>query len=384
MKINVKKTYLLNVLRNMISVSGKVKNSILQNCHLAIASTGLVFSSTDNEIALTEKVEAGATDINKDKILFDPARLLAIVKELPDNEINLIVTDSALKVVPEKIKGNYKIPMGPAPEEYPLLDNLDHVYTDINQQKLANLIQNVIYAASPDTIKPVFNGVYIIQNAGSITVVATDSRRMSISTVEHDMQFTGESMNPMSKGIILPLRSALELLKLLGTGICSIGAVKNQFRAEFGKDQHLTFTSRLIEGQYPDFKNVMRDDSKVEIAVDRGALVSALRRALIFTVEPAHKAKLKFAKNNLNIAVESPLGFSAEEVSFEYICGEEEIEMGMNTKFMLESVMSINCDKVIIKIDGAMSPMVISPATIDGFHIDALIMPIQIKAAEGN
>jgi DNA polymerase-3 subunit beta len=138
-------------------------------------------------------------------------KLSGIIKELPDEDISLTIDDSMIiNIKSLNIKGSYTF-YGTDSSEYPQLPEINNNnIIEIDQAVLKEMIKKVIYAAATDTIKPVFNSIYIIsEKPGTITAIATDSRRLSMITREINSEaFIGE-------GLIIPLKTINEVYKLL-------------------------------------------------------------------------------------------------------------------------------------------------------------------------
>ena len=192
------------------------------------------------------------------------------------------------------VKGNYTL-IGLAADEFPEIPHfMEENSIEIEQGVLKEMIRKVIYAASSDTIKPVFNGIFFISNAkGSISAVSTDSRRLALITrnIKQDISF--------GDGIIIPLKTVHEVYRLLeSTGTCRFSFNNNQC---FFKIANTEIISRIVDGQFPNYRQVLPKEYMLEIEVETKKLFDSVKRAMIFTREPANKIIMNIQKNKIVI-----------------------------------------------------------------------------------
>ncbi|MCL1832945.1 MAG: DNA polymerase III subunit beta [Leptospirales bacterium] len=372
MKITVNKNIFLKAINTTDSiVSSKNINTILSNCLFNINKDKIEIMATDNEIAIKTQIDA-STD---DELSFttNGKYLYSVIKELPDEDIMLTMDNSmVINIKSSGIKGNYKF-HGTDSAEFPQLPDINNENSiTIEQAVLKDMIKKVIYAAATDTIKPVFNSIYIVsEKPGTITAVATDSRRLSIITKNIDSEsFIGE-------GIIIPLKTVNEVLKLLtNSGICTISYNSRQC---YFKINETEIISRVIDGQFPNYKQIIPKEYSHTAVIETSTLINAIKRAAIFTREPANKIVMTFDNNILNIEANTPeLGQAEEEMTIES-SNTEKIFLGINAHFLQDTLKQIDSPNFTCGITGQMSPISIIPEKESDFI--SIIMPIQIKTS---
>lgn len=376
MLISVDKEALLKAVVTADSIiSSKSINTILTNCLFNISKDEIEILSTDNEIAIRTKVDA-LSDA-KGSFAVNGKKLSNILKELPNDELTVKVNDANLiniKTKSKDIKGNYTLVITAA-DEFPEIPHFtDDDAIEFDQGLLKEMLKKVTYAASMDVIKPVFNGVYMVSEAaGKLTAVATDSRRLAIITRPVD------NSAMLKEGIIIPLKTVQELVRLLdNTGLCRLSVKDNQCFFQLGRHEII---SRIVDGQFPNYKQVIPKEHAIRAVVETKKFIESLRRAMIFTREPSHKIVLHFGKENLVIRVNTPeLGESEEEIPVESNAGEK-MAIGVNCQFLIESLREIDSFSLACGITGNMSPVTINPE--DDASYTAVIMPIQIKSQPG-
>lgn len=375
MLINIDKESLLKSINIADSVvSSKNINTILSNCLFNVTKNTIEIISTDNEIAVRTSVAAKSD--KSVSFATNGKKFSSILKELPNDDLEINVSESFSINIHSKskdVKGNYTL-MGLAADEFPEIPHfMEDNSIEIEQGILKEMIRKVIYAASSDTIKPVFNGVFFISNAkGSFSAVSTDSRRLSLitRTIKQDVNF--------GEGIIIPLKTIHEVYRLLeSTGTCRFSYNNNQCFFKIGNTEII---SRIVDGQFPNYRQVLPKEYMQEIQIDTKKLYDSVKRAMIFTREPANKIILNIHKNKIIIQASAAELGEAEEEIIVTSNKDEKISIGINAQFLIEALKEVDSDAIKCGITGQMSPVTIIPSN-DETYI-SIIMPIQIKSAQ--
>lgn len=372
MKLTINKDTILKAINTADSViSSKNINTILSNCLFNISRDKVEIIATDNEMGVKTQIDASAdSDFS---FTANGKKLSSIIKELPDEDISLTIDDSmVINIKSSNIKGSYTF-YGTDSNEYPQLPEISNQNSvDIDQAVFKEMIKKVIYAAATDTIKPVFNSIYIIsEKPGTITAIATDSRRLSMITREIDSDaFIGE-------GIIIPLKTINEVYKLLSnSGSCKISFDSKQC---YFKINETEIISRVIEGQFPNYKQIIPKEYSHKSIIETSRILDSVKRAMIFTREPANKIIMTLHKDILHIEANTPeLGQAEEELNIESD-NKEKIFLGINAHFLFDTLKQIDSFSFICGITGQMSPITIIPE--DDKNYISVIMPIQIKTS---
>jgi DNA polymerase-3 subunit beta len=372
MKLTINKDTILKAINIADSViSSKNINTILSNCLFNISKNKLEIIATDNEMAVKTEIDTSAdSDFS---FTANGKKLSSIIKELPDEDVSLTIDDSmVINIKSSNIKGSYTF-YGTDSNEYPELPKIsNNNIIEIDQAVLKEMIKKVIYAAATDTIKPVFNSIYIIsEKPGTITAIATDSRRLSMITREINSEaFIGE-------GIIIPLKTINEVYKLLSnSGTCKISFDSKQC---YFKINETEIISRVIEGQFPNYKQIIPKEYSHKSIIETSKILDSVKRAMIFTREPANKIIITLNQDILHIEANTPeLGQAEEELQIESD-NKEKIFLGINAHFLFDTLKQIDSFSFICGITGQMSPITIIPE--DDKNFISVIMPIQIKTS---
>jgi DNA polymerase-3 subunit beta len=180
-----------------------------------------------------------------------------------------------------------------------------------------------------------------------VTVVATDGRRLAL--IERDIA--------VSKGaeceLILPTKAVAELQRLLGDkGDAKLSVGENQVFFDLGDT---TLVSKLIEGTYPNFRQVIPTEAKERVTLERESLLAALHRASILASEKSQSVKLNFAKNNLTITATTPeVGEAKETLSIVY--KGKEVTIAFNPQYMMDPLRNLDADEVFLELTDELSP----------------------------
>ncbi len=352
MKLIIEKDAFISGLQNVQNVVGaRTSLPILSNVLLRGVDGKLELTATDLDVTVQCGVEAdikvpGATTVPLKK-------LLAIVRELgPEIELEAdernICTISSLASV-------YKL-NGIGADEFPPKPQLgDGKSLLILQQTLKKMLRQTSFAISKDETRYVLNGVLFSVSGGRLTLVATDGRRLAHAQDE------GEVKGDTKGEFIVPSKAVDELNRLLSTeGNVSIKFIENF--AEFTlqkQDSHPTvLTTKLIDGNYPNYRQVIPNEAKERVTLDRQELMQALKRAEIMTSEKANSVKLAFSKNTLVITANSPeYGEARESLAINY--KGREFAIAFNPRYLIEPLSALEEDEVFFELTDELSPGVI-------------------------
>ena len=348
MKFKVDKDLLaqgIDTIQNVISV--KATLPILSNFLLEAGKNNLRLTATDLNIGIScvipvDTQEAGAITI--------PARRFSgIVKELSDNEVSVTAKKNNIVII-ETRACQFKI-IGLPYEEFPKLPEFkDKEAIRIEQALLKQMIALTSFAVSLDETRYILNGIMFKINKDAISLVATDGKRLAVCTKK--------LVQPSAKEIsmIVPIKTIQELqrnLKDAGEVSLTIGA--NQILFDFNGT---TLISRLIEGEFPDYQQVIPAQAESKIKINREQFLLAIRRAALLSTPDYQAIKLEVFKNKLVLSKSTPdVGESREELAMEY-SGKETI-IGFNPNYLIDVLKNLDTEETELEITGSEKPGVI-------------------------
>lgn len=348
MKLKVAKASLLAGLQAVQNVVG-VRSTlpILANVLLKAEKTKLLLTTTDLEVSVRCEIEA---EVQKTGASTMPARRFAsIVRELPDAAVEIEVDDKNVGTI--TCESSYFRINGLTEDEFPPIPKPEGKSSyKIEQGVFKEMLRKTAYAASTDETRRVLNGVFLSFKANKLIMVATDGRRLAL--VERELEFPKDRETEA----ILPSKAVNELLHALGDeGDLTIYDAGNQLAFEFGNTM---IASKLIEGTYPNFRQVIPAGCQERVTVERESLLTALKRVSLVTTDKSNATKLTFAKNKLIVTTTTPeVGEARETVPIKY--GGKEITVAFNPEFMMDPLRNLLNDEIFIELTDNLSPGVI-------------------------
>jgi DNA polymerase-3 subunit beta len=364
MKLKVNKESFLQVLQKVQSVvSPRATLPILSNVLLHAADGKLTVTATDLELSVQTRTDA---EIEKEGATTLPSRRsFSIVREIPAAELEIDVNDKNVASITSG-SSHFKL-NGMSDEEFPPLPKLDGGYQySVEQPVFREMLQKTSYAASTDETRYILNGVLMSFAEDKLTMVATDGRRLAL--IDQEVEYPKDAEGDL----VLPTKTVHELIRTLeDEGALKIRAVKNQIAFDFGE---MLVISKLIDGTYPNYRQVIPSGSDVRIAIEREGLLAAVRRAALLTTDQSNSVKLHFSKNTLEIVTQTPdVGESRETLPIKY--DEKAISVAFNPAFMMDPLKILQCDEIYFELTDELSPGVIK-ADLPFLYV---IMPMRVS-----
>jgi DNA polymerase-3 subunit beta len=313
MKLTVAKEQLLNGLQSVQNVvSSRTTLPILSNVLLQAGEGRLDLTATDLDVTISSAVAASVS--KPGTITLPVKKLFSIVRELGSGEVDLEVDEkNGCRI---KAGGSFYRMNGLAAEEFPPLPKFaESRSVVIEQETLKGMLRRTSFAVSTDETRYVLNGIFFSFKDHKFTMVATDGRRLALT--DEDVDFGDSSVE-----FIVPTKTINELTRLLqGAGQAEVRVTENQASFELRAEQGLNtlIITKLVEGNYPNYRQVIPTEAGERIPLVREELLQAVRRAEIMTSEKSNSVKLAFTKNNLSITANTPdVGESRESLAVSY------------------------------------------------------------------
>ena len=349
----------LAVVARAVSTRGAVQ--VLGGILLQAEGDRLTLAATDMEISIRASLTG---DIDGDASVVVPGRLLSdLVRLLPDDTVTLAYDEG--EGVLAVTSGNHASRLNVySAEDFPRLPPLDVPLQKIEAAALLATIEKVGRAASRDESRPVLTGVLVRFEDDKLVMAATDSYRLAVK--ETSLSSSGPDLDA-----IIPARALQELTRLAsGAEEIEIGVHENHIVFAAGD---VWLTSRRIDGQFPNYKQLLPESFEVEIATPREALLEVVRRAGLMAQRNA-PLKLRFAEGELTVSAQTQdVGEATESLPIEY--AGEELEIGFNPDFLRDGLEAVSADTVQLKLINRLRPGLIA-APDESFWY--LIMPIRL------
>jgi len=348
MKLSVSKEKLLAGLQTVQNVvSTRTTLPILSNVLLEAEDGQLRLTTTDLDVGMRGSIEA---TIEKPGAATLPARrLFTIVRELPSAEILLEIDSKSVASI--RCGPSYFKILGLPQEEFPPLPKFEGAKTfTLRQKDLKDGLRKTAYAISTDETRYVLNGILLSFKDNKLTLVATDGRRLALVDIELEFPRSHEV------DIILPTKAVTELARLVSEeGDVKMSVSDNQ--VAFEVDGTL-LVSKLIEGNYPNYRQVIPPEAKERITLERESFLNTVHRVSLLSSEKSNSVKLVFSKNNIDIIANTPeVGEARESLPVTY--KGREFSIAFNPEFLMAPLRNLPTDEVFLDLIDEMSPGVI-------------------------
>lgn len=372
MKVIIPRTELLKGIMTVQSaVAAKQTMPILANILIEAKENKIEFIATDLDIGIRCSVMAEVVD--KGSITINAKKISDICRELPDVSVDLETDDNQRLIIISQ-KSQFKI-NGLPKDDFPILPEVKKDKTlKIKGSVLQEMIRKTVFAVSSDETRYVLNGVYFTTEAGKLKLVATDGHRLAF------IQKKPEGKVDEKYSVIIPNKTLNELSKIISEN--SKGKEEENIVEIIATDNQIKFIvsgveviSRLIEGQFPNYEQVIPKESDKRAEVPVADLAAATRRVSILASEKSYSVRYKLEKNNMVISTKTPdIGEAKEEISVGYD-GAEEITIAYNAKYVLDVLKNVSTDRILIEMTQPLNPGIFRPQN-DSDYL-CVIMPMR-------
>ena len=371
MKFKLDRTTLLN---GLLIVQGVVERRerlpILGNILIVLENDMISFSATDMEIELVARLGAPGGDSGEVTV---PARkLLDICRTLADDAIVEFTTGENRAVLRAE-RSRFTLNTLPA-ADFPTTEAIDgEVEVSVVQRDLKELIERTHFAMANQDVRYYLNGLLLEFRGERLRAVSTDGHRLAQAEVALQKTSSGEEVHQC----IVPRKGVQELLRLIHNSDESVDIVvgKASLRAAIGD---VTFTSRLIEGRFPDYNRVIprMEQCDKEAEVDRETVRRSLQRASILSNEKYRTVRLSFSTSTLHVAANNPDHEEAEdEVDIRYTG--ETVEIGFNVGYLIDALGVLPTESVSFHLSDPGSSCLLTPKEDDG-SCRYVVMPMRL------
>jgi DNA polymerase III subunit beta len=369
MNLSIGREQILNGLQAVQNiVSTRTTLPILSNVLMRAEGERAEFTATDLDVTISCSVECqvkkpGATTVPVKK-------LFGIARELAMGEIDLEVDDK--QVTSLRCGASFFKIRGLSADEFPPMPTFkDEKKVTLPQDKLKAMLRKTSFAISTDESRYVLNGILFSLKEHKLTMVATDGRRLALAEEEVDV---GEKSQA---DFIVPAKAVNELIRLLqDQGEIEIRFSDNQaaFTMKAEKGPSVLVITKLIEGNYPNYRQVIPAETKERVALARDEFLHAMRRAEIMTSEKQNSVRLTFTKNSLAITANSPeVGEARESLAVNY--KGKDMAIAFNPGYVIEPLNALSEDEVFLELIDELSPGVLK---VNGPFL-YVVMPMRLS-----
>lgn len=373
MKFLIRKDELIRALSRVQGIVEKRStNPIIANVLLEVSGDTMRVAATDTEVSFVGRYQV--TGDRDGSITLGARQLYEIARLAPADSISFDVPEGGFSVEISSGKAFFKV-LGLPASDFPTVPDPEDVGgLEISSLELGSLIDKTLFAISADDTRTGLNGAYLEQ-AGEkgtpiLRFVATDGHRLSLC----GKPFSGEFKAPRS--VLLPKKGLSELRKLVEDG-------EGNWRASFTENQAIfqrgtiSFSMRLLEGDFPDYNQVIPGAWQRRVILQRDALSATLRRVSILASEKSHPVRFAVSGGTVTIRAQQPETGEAREELEAQVEGTD-VEIGFNARYFRDALAALDTDTVAIEIGDSLSPCLIRPG--DGEHDELyVIMPMRLE-----
>jgi DNA polymerase-3 subunit beta len=347
---------------------------ILSNILLEAKQDGVELVATDLEIGIRGLYKA--TVLKTGGVTISARKLFEIIKELPSGEIELTTGDNNWTTI-QAGKSQFKI-VGLPSAEYPALPAIEREgLTPLSGDGFLELIRKTLFAAGDNDARYILNGLLVTlvvtDKKTALRLVGTDGHRLAVA--EQEVGKAGSKGGPQEIKAIIPKKAAQEMRRLLEEGEDGeplIGFTKNLM---IFRKSGLLLTSRLMEGKYPNYQQVIPKEGGKKISVNRVELESALRRVSVLSKDKTSAVKVSFALDKMTLFSSSPdYGEATEDLPARY--EGEARNTGFNARYLLDVFSVMDGESISLQMETPLSPCLIQESESPGFK--CVVMPIKI------
>jgi DNA polymerase-3 subunit beta len=365
MKLTAEREKLLAPLQAVIGVVERRQTMpVLANVLLGVAQGKLSIAATDLEVELVAATEVSVQQPGD--ITVPGRKFLEILRALPEKSSVSISTEGE-KAVIRAARSRFTLSTLPA-AEFPVIDDINAQQTvQIPRKDLARLLEKTHFSMAQQDVRYYLNGMLLEIDGDLLRAVATDGHRLALC------EATLETKAKASQQVIVPRKGVLELQRVLtpeGTAAVAIGS--NHVRAQIGD---VRFTSKLIDGRFPEYSRVIPAAPGAAIRADRDVLRQALQRTAILSNEKYRGIRINVRNNAITVQAHNPEQEEAEE-EIEVSYTGNELEVGFNVNYLLDALAAIEGQDVELGLtDSNSSCLIRSPGNSSARYV---VMPMRL------
>ena len=338
---------------------------VLANFLVQVQNGQLSLTGTDLEVEMVSRI---AVEDAQDGETTIPARkLFEIIRALPDGS-RITVSQTGDKITVQAGRSRFTLATLPA-NDFPSVDEVEATErVAIGEATLKELIERTAFAMAQQDVRYYLNGLLFDLRGDALRTVATDGHRLALCETEL------EKASGAKRQIIVPRKGVTELQRLLESGDREIELEVGRSHVRVKRDD-VTFTSKLIDGRFPDYEAVIPIGADREVNVDREALRASLQRAAILSNEKYRGIRVEVSPGNLKISAHNPEQEEAQE-EIEADTTVSDLAIGFNVNYLLDALSALRDEHVVIQLrDSNSSALVREASSEKSRHV---VMPLRL------
>ena len=366
MKFQIEKPIFLKALQRVQGIVEKRNTMpILANILIKAQHGKIEIMATDLEVSIKDLCDVVV--MKEGNATINARKLFEIIKEAPEDKIDIADEDGG-KITIKSGKAKFNI-VGLPVEEFPSFPVYDEGgFFRAAPETLKEMIEKTVFASSTDETRYNINGVFVEKDGTKIRMVATDGHRLAV--IEKNSEWPA-----LNKGVILPRKGILELKKFLDDAVEGAFSLAFTVNSMIVKKDSTVLVIRLIDGEFPDYKQVIPKGNDSKVKLGRVDFLSSLRRVSLLSMEKGRGVKFGLSKGKLELSSNNPdVGEAREEIGVDY--KNDGLEIGFNATYMMEALGVIGGDEIVLELKDRESPAMLKSAIPNGYVY--VIMPMRI------
>lgn len=366
MRFSIQRETLLKRLQHVVGVVERRQTlPVLANLLIVVDAEGVTLTGTDLEVEMCART--AADDLVAGETTVPARKLFDICRALPDG-CKIKIERNGERVVVNAGRSRFTLATLPA-TEFPTIESIEVVErVALPEATLKELMERTSFAMAQQDVRYYLNGLLLDLRENSLRCVATDGHRLALAETRFDSKVGS------ARQVIVPRKGIGELQGLfeVGEAVIELEFARNHLRV---RRNDITFTSKLIDGRFPDYEAVIPIGADKEVRVQRDELRAALQRAAILSNEKYRGVKLEVSPNRLRIVAHNPEQEEAVE-EIEARTGVSDLNVGFNVNYLLDALGAIQADEVLLCLrDGQSSCLLRKPDSDDTRHV---VMPLRL------
>ena len=364
MQFTCTKTNLLTAIGTVNRAASKMQKTILECILFSCSEDGITLKATD--IALSIKTEMEA-QVEKTGDAAIPARLLyEIINRFPDSDVSFSsINENSVEI---SCLNSKVVLQQMNPDEFPVFPVLEqNEQIKIPQNILKSMINQTIFAAAINEDKPILTGLLFDIGKDSLTIVALDGYRMAVRKQQ--------AISDIEKNCVIPARTLREVSRIIDDTEENIKISISGNMALFEANHTQIFT-RLLEGEYINYRNLLPKDCATSVKVETGMLKDSIERASILAREGSNNVvKFEIREKNLDITSNSEMGNIDEKIPV--ITEGNDLKIAFNAKYVLDVLKCVEEPEILMQYNTGVSPCIVKQENSDIYEY--LILPVQLR-----
>ena len=337
-------------------------NPVLSGLCVDLKKNKLVVLGSDLDLTIRIQLDVGGEEDGKAVI---PGALLSdIIRVLDDGQVSFVVKDNEVQIKSGKSEFNLRtLPS----DDFPRFEEPGGNKATIDTKSLSTAFEQVVKAASTDDARPILTGVLLSAEEDGLRLVATDSYRMAIRDIP------GTEILGRDEIVLVPSR-ALDVVKRVLDNDDELEITLGEKEAVF-KIQNVDIVTRLIEGEFPNYKGLIPDKNKNKLVINREELLAALQRVKLLARETTPIRLIMSDKKIELLAIEQDIGQATEKIEGNY--SGEEITVAFNPDYLIDGLDVMNTEEICLETTDALKPAILKGVDEESFLY--LLMPVRVS-----